>query len=629
MSLDSAITGYLERDEPYDAASFGGLDALLGRGREAGASSFPELFYDLVTLHRDERAADVETFLADLVEEITDDLALLDITARMAGRPVLTNEPAKRIFNHFLSLFKERSNNRSARIAALKGAYLSALGHERQLTRLSAAITEIDDESELLIVPYAARVAGLVLSGRDDQGLIEFLRAYQDHRACADQVKLELGLLALGRAMAAGNTEDAMSALIEARDLFSAAAEARDSRHEARSFALAIDLLTGFIRSRDLSGLRETLAELTEAAFAYDAYVTRADPDPLLEYVAAQASAFTTLSIRLSGLADSLSESAWLHAAAVINDQLLIAYNASSMVFSPGQGKAVELLVRYRIETSLLGNHLFMAAMKEWIAAYAMDMDDGIVADIRAFAERSADPTNAEAASPSASAILDRAAGKKGFTELEALLQFRMERVRERTTRYIIEAIQTVESAFSELPDFQDADYKAGFMDLAHAVLGFAEDRLNSSFEQNQQAGYLFKHVKTNPVEKDLQQDFHSWSRSRGMAIDDEVKGKGGGRADLRYTYKSCEIVIEVKQESNDASFEALLSGYGSQASQYQVTNARLGVLLVLDKTRPGKEPEHIEFIYKPMILTRGASDYGILVVKVAALRPRPSEASR
>ncbi|MDX2387998.1 hypothetical protein GOD60_29150 [Sinorhizobium medicae] len=92
---------------------------------------------------------------------------------------------------------------------------------------------------------------------------------------------------------------------------------------------------------------------------------------------------------------------------------------------------------------------------------------------------------------------------------------------------------------------------------------------------------------------------------------------------------KSCEIVIEVKQETDDASFEALLGGYGSQASQYQVTNARLGMLLVLDKTRPADEPEHLEFIYRPMILTRGSVEYGILVVKIAALRPRPSEASR
>ncbi|MDX0439126.1 hypothetical protein [Sinorhizobium medicae] len=629
MSLDSAITGFLERDEPYDAASFGGLDALLVRGREAGASSFPELFFDLVAPHRDERAAEVESFVADLIEETTSDLALLAITTRLAGQPVQTSEPAKRIFKHCLSLFEDRSNDRSTRTAALKGAYLAAVGHERQLTRLSAAITEIDDENELPIVPYAARVAGLLLSARDDRGLVEFLRAYEDQPDCSDQVKLELGLLALGSAMGAADADDAMSRLLDARDLFSAAAETRDSRYEAKSFALAIDLLIGFIGSRDPSDFRATLAELKEAAFAYDAYVTQADPDPLLGYVAAQTAAFTTLSIRLAGLADSLSKPIWLNAAAVINDQLLIAYNASSMVFSPGQGRGVELLVRPRIEMSLVDNHLFMAALREWLATYAAAIDDDLVADIRAFAERSADPMNAEAASPSASAILDRAAGKTGYTELEYLLLFRMERVRERTTRYIVEAVQAIETAFADLPDFHHAEYKAGFMDLAHGVLCFAEDRLNSSFEQNRQAGYLFRHVKTNPVEKDLQQDFHSWSRSRGMAIDDEVKGKGGGRADLRYVYKSCEIVIEVKQETDDASFEALLGGYGSQASQYQVTNARLGMLLVLDKTRPADEPEHLEFIYRPMILTRGSVEYGILVVKIAALRPRPSEASR
>jgi len=629
MSLDSALMSFLERDEPYDTASFGGLDKLLLRGREAGASSAPELFFDLVAQHRAERPVQVDSFLADLVEETTSDVALLELSARFARQPVLTLQSVKRIFKRFLSLFEDRSNSRLTRTAALKGAYLTGAGHERLLSQLSAAITAIDDESELAIVSYAARIAGLVLATRDERGLVEFLHAYEAYPECADQVKLELGLLSLGRALATTNADNAMSALLVARDHFAGSAKLRDSRYEAKSFALAIDLMTSFMKSQDVIGFQDTVAELAEAAFAYDAYVTQIDPDPLLGHVAAQTSAFTTLSIRLSNLANNLTKRTWLHAAAVINDQLLFAYNASAMVFGSRQGVGIELLIRTKIETNLVENHLFIAAIREWLATYAEGMDDNLVADIRAFAERSEDPTEAEAASPSASAILARAAQKDGFIELEDLLLFRMERARERTTRYIIEAIQAIDKAFVGLPDFQNSEYKAGFMDLAHGVLCFAEDRLNSSYEQNRQAGYLFKHVKSNPIEKDLQQDFHSWSRSRGMAIDDEVKGKGGGRADLRYVHKSCEIVIEVKQETHDASFEALLAGYGSQTSQYQVTNARLSVLLVLDKTRPGDEPEHIELTYRPMILTRRSSDYGILVVKIAAMRPKPSDASR
>ena len=133
MSLDSALMSFLERDEPYDTESFGGLDELLLRGREAGATSAPELFFDLVVPHRDKRGAEVDTFLADLVEGTNSDVALLELSARFAHQPVLALQPVKRIFKRFLSLFEDRSNSRLTRIAALKGAYLTGAGHARRI----------------------------------------------------------------------------------------------------------------------------------------------------------------------------------------------------------------------------------------------------------------------------------------------------------------------------------------------------------------------------------------------------------------------------------------------------------------------------------------------------------------
>lgn len=630
MTFKTDIYGFLERCEAYDLSSFGGLDAVLRSGSEIASSSVPELFIDLVLPHLNERTADVEVFLADVVENVESDSDILTIADRLAGNPLSTEHSSNRIFKRFSALFTDHARSASLRSAALKGAYLTAIGHPNRLARLGSRIIEIEDEPETAILPSAARVAGLILANFENDGLVYFLHTFEMSDFGGDQIKLELGLLQLKKALTASDQAQAFTCLDAAKDYFQASYDLRSTRHEAKAFSLAIGILLDFAQGKSAEDIDHRISELRQAAWAYDAYVTQGITDPLLGAVASQKSAFATLAIRLSKLAKSMSEKTWLYAASVIEEQLLVAYTANATVLFGDKGVGVDLLLRPPIEASLLGNHMFTAAMEQWLDMNAHQIDGELTEDIRAFmGGRTRYPTDADADNRTASALLTRTTGLAASISFGEILQFRHEREIRTTSPFVVSAFETIETSFRHLEDFKNAAIRYPFMDLASAMVTFAAGRIDSSYEQNKQTAYLFANRNENPLEKDLQQDFKQWCDAKGIKLDYEPIGIAGGRADLRYEENSARFIVEVKQEQKDASFTGLISSYGSQTAQYQATNVRLGGMLVLDKTRPRQPPERIDDIYKPMVVEHLGHLSGVLVVKVAALRATPSEASR
>ncbi|MGO6791079.1 hypothetical protein ACCT17_34195 [Rhizobium ruizarguesonis] len=633
MAIESVLVGYLERGEPYDVMCFGGIDDLLQKGSEAGASMMPELFIDMVLPYRKENAAAVELFVADVVEQVEDDLSLLDVSSRLTRFRILGHDASRRVFTRFLNVFADRNRSYSQRRAALRGAYLSALGNDRYLTRLTSRILELEDDArpDPRLLVDAAKIAGLLWSirgGGDD--LVDFLKAFEDSEGCEDQIKLELGLVELGKALQSVDRDVAVGHFKGSRTYFRDAYALKDNRYEAKSFSVAIDILVDFFEGGEHTALRSSASDLWESAFAYQAHVAASNDDPVLGSLFAQASAFTTMAHRLVKLTESFSEVGWLHPIDVIQGQLLVAYTANSMLMGQGQGEGLDLLTRPWIEESLIGNLVFMKLMEQWLHEYGTRVDPHLVIDIKQFLEAvSKDPTVADTESSTVSALIQRASGQEGLTSLECIIRFRTQRQTDNVSPLVVRVITAIEDEFRHLDHFQEPKFRDPFMDLAYGVIEFVSVRSNSSFEVNRNVAYLFKARKSNPDEKDLQQDFQDWSAANGTHLEPEPKGVGGGRGDLRYEVLGCRLYIEVKQEEQDCSFENLVASYSDQTSQYQVTSAHLGVMLVLDKSRPGQPPYVIEDALKPIVVNHYGRPRGILVARVSALRPLPSDASK
>jgi hypothetical protein len=66
---------------------------------------------------------------------------------------------------------------------------------------------------------------------------------------------------------------------------------------------------------------------------------------------------------------------------------------------------------------------------------------------------------------------------------------------------------------------------------------------------------------------------------------------KSGGRAGVRLKSSGERVVIEVKRELEDSSFDALATSYQAQTSDYQNVSVRLGFLSCICLTTIGIRP--------------------------------------
>jgi hypothetical protein len=128
--------------------------------------------------------------------------------------------------------------------------------------------------------------------------------------------------------------------------------------------------------------------------------------------------------------------------------------------------------------------------------------------------------------------------------------------------------------------------------------------------------------------EKDLQMHCYRFLRAGGLNAKVEVSDVTGGRADIQVTAGKVELVIEVKREDQDATFPALQAAYAAQATEYSNTNARIGFLLVLDRTRTDGTAGDIQEKVKVTTVTKAGDTVPrtLVMISVPAKRKRPSE---
>ena len=91
-------------------------------------------------------------------------------------------------------------------------------------------------------------------------------------------------------------------------------------------------------------------------------------------------------------------------------------------------------------------------------------------------------------------------------------------------------------------------------------------------------------------------------------------------------------MVIEIKREMDDASFDSLASHYAGQTTDYQNVSIRLGFLLVLDLTAPKLEgTPHIRSLVqcRPIQRSGETEPRHVVIVKVPGRRYLPNVVSK
>lgn len=161
----------------------------------------------------------------------------------------------------------------------------------------------------------------------------------------------------------------------------------------------------------------------------------------------------------------------------------------------------------------------------------------------------------------------------------------------------------------------------------------FVANRLELSRAHDPSSYYLFEQKDGSlPHESELQLDFYRWLTTNAIGVDLEPPNVGGGRADIRLNSGPESLIIEVKREDSNCSFDSLYQNYSAQTTDYQNTGIRLGVLLVLDLTISNREgTPHMSTLFEIREVNRSGESIPrlILIVKVPGRRKLPSELTK
>ncbi|MBO9127932.1 MULTISPECIES: hypothetical protein [unclassified Rhizobium] len=639
MQYDEIMEGLLSHQETPTVDRFGGLDRLLSDGARVGASMFSDIIVEMVLPFRDERPADVDEFLADILIVIDRGPELNTISNRMLA--LHFDDPAveTKVFKRLLGTAIDCGRPTVLRNAALKGALAFAREDAIRLARLVADLSEVSPNDEPTFLAHAARIAGVLHGKTRNAALSNFLHVLGNVSDVADQVQFELGLLSLQQAIEAEDTATVLLHLTDARQAFDRAVTLRDSRHDARSYQLAIDLLMQFHRRQIPENIEVRLKELRATAFAYSSYSLMSRSDPILGSIASQVAALTSLAGSLATLTSRLDEDVWLEAVEIIEEHLLFAYEANQSVFAGRPGRGVDCVIRPTLEPRLFGNRNHVQQLSAWLRRHASKFDAELTGDLARAVEAAysggADfPTVAEPRYPLDSALRERvrSTSQLAYEDLVATaLKSLHVHQSENAGIAVRRMLETVDSDFATVEDYASAVVRGHFLALVLGVANFLAQKLDSSVELDRFSEYLFERGKPLPHEKDLQQDFLRHARSAGLPVSDERRGIAGGRADVVYTADGVAIVIEVKRELVDASFSNLLASYGEQTVIYQATNVKLGVMLVLDLSKKNSRLAHMDTWYETRIgdLLNDGTERAVLIVKVPGRRETPSTATK
>lgn len=630
----------LESGRAPRADDFGGFANLLENAAEAAKSPFAGDFVELAVESGDLESETVCDFIAAIVDNVSDDIAIVEIVDTLECAPAFSPKRDEHLFNRWITLAREKTVSANGRAASLRGAFVFKRRVSRRALALASEIANSDPADDPFYLAHAACIGGFLYAEQEHPAFFEFLDAIAQIEGAADQALFELGIAKLGAALNASQAKDVRATLAEAKHLFDAACERRETRWDAKVFSAAINILEGFYEKQSASHMRAQIESLRSDAFALSSYVFGQNKNIILRSRSAQIATWTSLAVRLEALAGSIEEDIWLEGARIIEEELLAAYTANRTILGRGTSGGVEFLIQPRIEAAVLAHNGQMLLLRSWLerngeaelGEAAKELISAVDDEIEG--NSPPDPRLAAIGGPPLAAALPP--GRKdlakvcaaAWTAIHAISQIEQDKL----SFEIINCMNLVDQSFSGLDDFSIPEKRGFFLALVLKTLLFIEHRLDATAAQDPTGSYLFEQPsREKALEKQLQQDYLRFLRTTKLGTADEVRGCANGRADISHEYDRVRLITEVKRELVDSSFENLIAHYGEQTAMYQATNVRLGMLLVLDLTPNQSVGPHISTLCRPFVgdLTKDGTDRGVLIIRLPGNRIPPSEATR
>lgn len=645
--IEAELIDVVKSGRDWLLEDIGGITKLAPAARSLGSTPMmPELLRPLVLGWNNATAADRDAHkgvLHDLLKVATTDFILLEAVDILEHHRPLPDDGDECCFMLFLAKAATGDHSLSglSRGAALDGAFRWAGDNRRWQLRLLDFFLGLapDDDTEFL--RRAAKIVGVAFSHWRDKELVEVLRELAQLEAVRPEAAFELGMAALAEAMDIAESNAAATAFREARDWFGESNRVSEHRPEASLYIDILDLLLRFYSGAASASFGPVSARVQQHAFELHAWSGGSGP-PWLGARQTEAACWSALASAVAGLAGSLDKPSWWEPVAVIEGGLLSVYSAGRSILRRDQHGGVEAIVRPRIRASVATQagqaHLVHAwlqqnAAHEW-AAEARDL----IAQIDAFIEQSGSPKNppeAASARTSLSAIIARSNIPE--EQRDVLFGVVANSVSLQLDNLTGSEADVIERCCKKARGHTDYSANTNGTRLFDTVLlwlvRFVFNRLELTKGDDPTGAYLFERDDGSlPHEDELQQDFFRWVATYAAGSDLEPKNIASGRADIRLRSGPERLVVEVKREVTDCSFDALFKSYAAQTTDYQNVSIQLGVLLVLDLATPNREgTPHLKSLFEMRYVRRYGESQSrlILIVKVPGRRKRPSDLTK
>lgn len=614
--IERKIVELSKLEFPLSIEALGGIAELnLHCDTLASSPLLPLLFDAIITsfpsLTEEERFA-TNALVLTLLGKSTHDISFIDSVDKLINRAALFKEIAGPLTQVFIQRAQDKSAADLIRTASLQAAVQWAAQSRQYQFRILDALLGIQTDTESSdFLAHTVKIMGFAHAQWNEPELVEKIaQILEIDRTCSEAL-FEHAMTFLNAGIRGEDSETCYNSFMQSAQFFRLSAQESEVNPQALVFALAAELLCEFYQKNFHINVASYNEQLSVAIFEYEAWLKPDVPYSLDVVRRNELHAWKKLVEVLANTFVKIDEPSWNEATLVLEAYVLSAYSCSRTILGLNDDSGIELLVKPHMEDSItkpgLIHHLELWLRdNKWHSKYHIAL-----------------------ALFNKSKLLIGSDHKFENNLVELALKDALEFTLLNITSAEKTILTTLLSAVSANPDYENSRIMINAIILN--LVKFVANRLNITKKHEPSAIYLYAKKKEKVTESDFQMDIYRWLYGTcGSQI--EISNIGGGRTDISCMQGSDRVVIEVKKEESDSSFQNLAYKYIKQTISYQVANIRIGFLAVLDMSISSDQPSpHITNLFHAteVQLQEEVDKRLVIILKLPGNRQYPSSFSR
>ncbi|WP_333889184.1 hypothetical protein [Sphingobacterium siyangense] len=627
-SIEINVMDALEKGESISLNGIGGINTLLEQDDNFFKSKILDEILQVVINEINEASPkvvkDITSFINKCLNLCDDEFVLKEISLAICTY-------ANRLegcFKELISLLLNSNKKGFFRSQYLISAFSISLTSATKKHSLIAYLLEEENYLEDLFQDCYYKILGLAYSHFNVEELLQKLEELLTDELNNDELLYEIGMAYLNKGLNADSRNLVIDNFKIAKDHFRGV----DSNvyPNAICFEKVLQIFLDFFESNYKGINIEILTELeNDLQFAnlWQHYNNSFTWQSLRE---SEMINWKTLVSKLKFTADYLSETSWFEPKVVIENFLLQLYKCNRTIFYKKESNGVDLLIEPYISGKLIENDTYSFLLDQWLIRNQEDplweIGNSFYTTINEYKKLGNEfgvTLTKDKVTPTESDI------KNFETKFDTFSKEYRKNQLGGTSLILKSKFERLSHSLIEHDIFHNDEVKFNFQWLLYNSLLFLESRMDSTKKNNPSVSYLFTKSPL-PKEEALQKDYSLYMGAvpSNGTTEIEVMDIAGGRADVAFKFIDHRFIVEVKREINKTGFDDLISKYSGQSFEYQNTNVKAGILLVLDLNKANLNgiKSFEQQVKLHIISDKDGILRSLIIIKVPGRRNTPSQ---